>query len=148
MKVFHKDADYAVRTLIYLAVQDRSQYISAGLLSEELALPRNFLRRICSELIRAGILQSREGAKGGVRLGKEPSEITVLQIIEIFHGSPELSDCTFRKALCPNRKTCPLRRRILGIEQIVSREFEAITIESLVDDVLHPLTPTIERNQK
>jgi len=55
--------------------------------------------------------------------------------MELFHDDLELSDCTFRKALCPNRKTCVLRRRILGIEEKVKREFQAITIQNLLDDI-------------
>ncbi len=135
MKIFRKDTDYAVRTLISLALRDESGYISVTTLARELGLPLNYLRRICSVLIRAGYLETREGAKGGVRLIGNPVEITVLELIELFDGKPELSDCTFRKKLCPNRKTCVLRKRILGIEEIVNREFAAITIQTLIDDV-------------
>ena len=135
MKVFRKDADYAVRTLIYLAMQGGAEYVSATSLSKQLGLPTNFLRRVCSTLIKAEILETREGKSGGVRLVKSPADVTVLQLIELFDGKPELSDCTFRKKLCPNRKTCVLRKRILGIEDIVNRKFAAITIQTLIDDI-------------
>jgi Rrf2 family protein len=135
MKIFRKETDYAVRTLIYLAVRGGSDFVSATTLSKEIGLPKNFLRRICSILIKANILKSQEGKSGGVRLAKNPKVITVLQLIELFDGKPELSDCTFRKKLCPNRKICVLRKRILGIEKIVCREFAAITIQNLIDDI-------------
>ena len=135
MKVFRKETDYAVRTLIYLAMRGGEDYVSATTLSVELGLPMNFLRRICSTLIKAKILKSQEGKTGGVRLVKNPKTMTVLQLMELFDGKPELSDCTFRKKLCPNRKTCVLRKRILGIEETVKREFAAITIQSLIDDI-------------
>ncbi|MDD3590704.1 MAG: Rrf2 family transcriptional regulator [Thermoguttaceae bacterium] len=135
MKVFHKDADYAVRALLFLALQENDDFISATRMAKELGLPLNFLRRICSTLIKAKILEAREGASGGVRLLREPTTVNVLEIMELFHDDLELSDCTFRKALCPNRKTCVLRRRILGIEESVKREFQAITIQNLIDDI-------------
>jgi len=135
MKVFRKDADYAVRTLIYLAMQDRVEYVSTTTLSKQLGLPTNFLRRICSVLIKAGILETREGNGGGVRFVISLEDVTLLQLIELFDGKPELSDCTFRKKICPNRKTCVLRKRILGIEKIINREFAAITIQTLIDDI-------------
>ena len=138
MKIFRKDADYAVRTLIYLAIRGGSDYVSSTTLAKELGIPMNFLRRICSTLIKAKILETREGKNGGVRLVKKPETITVLQLIELFDGKPELSDCTFRKKLCPNRQTCVLRKRILGIENIVNREFAAITIQTLIDDIQTP----------
>lgn len=135
MKIFHKDADYAVRALIYLAMRGKNNYISVTTLAGELGLPLNFLRRICSALVKADILITKEGVKGGVRLDRMPESITVLELVELFHGSPSLSDCTFRKQLCPNRNHCVLRRRILGIEQKIEKEFESITIQSLIDDI-------------
>ena len=75
MKVFRKEADYAVRALLYLALRDGQDYVSASTLSKELGLPMNFLRRICSSLIKAKILDTREGKNGGVRLVKKPASI-------------------------------------------------------------------------
>jgi len=135
MKIFRKETDYAVRALVYLALQEGPAYVSATTLSQELGLPMNFLRRICSTLIKAKILKTCEGKSGGVRLAKKPGTITVLQLIELLEGKPELSECTFRKKLCPNRKTCVLRKRILGIEKIIAKEFAAITIQTLIDDI-------------
>jgi len=135
MKIFQKETDYAVRTLLYLAMRGGQDYVSATVLSKELGLPMNFLRRICSTLTNAKILATREGKNGGVRLVKCVSAITVLQLIELFDGTPELADCTFRKKLCPNRKTCVLRKRLLKIEDIVVREFAEMTLQSLVDDI-------------
>ena len=135
MKVFNREIDYAVRALIFLAFQEESGFISAASLAEELGLPLNFLRRICSKLIRAEILTAKEGACGGVKLDKKPSEIDILEIMSLFRNELELSDCTFRKKLCPNRNNCVLRKRILKIEDIIKREFQAITIQTLVDDL-------------
>lgn len=135
MKVFHKDADYAVRTLLYLAATENANYISATALAKEIGLPLNFLRRICSLLIRAGYLDSREGAGGGVRLLRDPKKINVLEIMTLFHGPPELSECKFRKALCPNRESCVLRKRILKIEDYVKQEFQSITLASLLEEI-------------
>jgi len=146
MKLFPKDTDYAVRVLVYLAMQENHEaavssklsergYVSTAFLSEELGIPLNFLRRICAVLIKAEFLGTREGIKGGIRLLRFPHTITLRKIIELFHGKPELSECTFRKQLCPNRKKCVLRRRILGIEEKLLAEFEAITIQTLVDDI-------------
>lgn len=143
MKIFNKEADYAVRTLIFLALRQADGsvdgYISATTLAGELGLPLNFLRRICSALIKAKILSAKEGAGGGVRLDKDPGEINILDIMSLFRDELELSDCTFRKQLCPNRANCVLRKRILNIEDKVKLEFQAITIQNLIDDIRKPV---------
>jgi Rrf2 family protein len=138
MKTFTKEIDYAVRALLYLAqktVLGETDYISAATLAEEMGLPLNFLRRICSTLIKAELLDNREGIKGGVRLIRYPHTITLRKIIELFQRKSEISECTFRKKICPNRKTCVLRRRLLQIEKKLADEFEAITIQTLLDDI-------------
>ena len=134
MKVFHKDADYAVRLLIYLATQE-DEYRSSAELAEELGIPLNYLRRIGTKLIRGGYLLAREGKHGGVRLLRHPKTIHLLELVELFHGRPELSECTFRKKICPNRKKCVLRRRIQHVEEMLAKEFQAITIQSLIDEI-------------
>ena len=138
MKIFRKETDYAARILLYLAMRGGNEYVSATMLSKELGLPINFLRRICSALSKATILETHEGKNGGVKLVKHPAKITVLQLIELFDGKTELADCTFRKKLCPNRKTCVLRKRILKIEAVVGQEFAKMTIQSLMDDLTNP----------
>ncbi len=135
MKIFRKDSDYAVRILLFLAMRDGTDFVSTTFLAHELGLPLNYLRRIGTTLIRARILEAREGAGGGVRSARKPNSITLLELINLFQGKVELSDCTFREKLCVNRGTCLLRRRILGIEEKIAKEFDAISIQDLIDDL-------------
>ncbi len=135
MKLFRKDSDYAIRTLLYLAQRKDQTPVSSTIASKELGISCFFLRRVFSTLIKNGYLTATEGAQGGVRLVREPSTITVGEIMELFQGPLEMSDCKSGKKPCPNRCGCPLRRRILGIEQIVADEFRKITIQTLIDDI-------------
>ena len=135
MKPFRKDADYAVRALLFLAMQDGDEFISTFVIAGELGIPLNFLRRICSRLIQAEILETKEGACGGVRLIRKPDTINIRELTELFQGAWEISECTFRKELCVNRSNCVLRRRLLAVEESMLRQFEAITIQTLLDDL-------------
>ncbi|MCL2743584.1 MAG: Rrf2 family transcriptional regulator [Planctomycetaceae bacterium] len=135
MKTFPKDADYAIRAILHLAMRDGSDYISTATLSGETKLPLNFLRQICSTLVKGEILENKEGAKGGVRLADMPCKITLLRIIELFNERIEISECSFQEVLCPNRKNCVLQRRLTRIGEKLAAEFEAITIQNLLDDI-------------
>ncbi len=140
MKLFRKDSDYAVRTLIFLALRPKGDVVSSTVVSQESSIPLNFLRRVVSKLIKAKYLSATEGVRGGVALIRDASTITVGEIMELFQGPLEMSDCKTRKKPCPNRCNCPLRRRILGIERLVADEFQKITIQTLIDDsYLSPL---------
>ena len=122
MKIITKNTDYVVRALIYLATK-KDDFVSARTIAKEQNIPYQFLRQILQKLIQNKIIESREGAGGGVHIIKDPAKISVLDLIEIFQGNLELSDCMFKKEKCPNRKTCVLRSEIKNVEDTVSVEF-------------------------
>jgi Rrf2 family protein len=134
MKVLTKQSDYAIRALLALGSRNGT-YISAKTISEEQDIPYQFLRRLLQDLIRTGLVVSKEGAGGGVKLGKEPQEIQVRDIIEIFQGRVQVSECMFRKQLCARRASCVLRHEIMRIEQMVNEEFAKVTIGKLLNDL-------------
>ena len=134
MKLLTKDTDYAVRAIVNLA-RNTEGYRSSRKIALEEGIPLQFLRRILQKLTKEGLVVSREGVHGGVRLNAQPGDIRVSDIIKIFQGDIELSECMFRKRLCSQRATCVLRARIKTIEQMVTREFEKVTIATLVKDI-------------
>ncbi len=134
MKVLNKHTDYAVRALIALGMKPGSR-MSAKALSDDQGIPYQFLRRILQELIRNDLVTSKEGAGGGVALAKDPDGIRVRDVIEIFQGRVQVSECMFRKQLCSNRTNCVLRHEIMRIEQMVNDEFSKVTIGKLIADL-------------
>ncbi|MBO8092647.1 MAG: Rrf2 family transcriptional regulator [Prosthecochloris sp.] len=134
MQVLTKHTDYAIRALLELAARP-GEYLSARRIADAQQIPYQFLRGILQELVRGGLVGSKEGARGGVKLQRKPEDISLREVIELFQGKVELSECMFRKQLCANRSKCVLRHQIMKIEQVVSREFDRITIGSLLDDL-------------
>jgi Rrf2 family protein len=45
-----------------------------------------FLEQLFAVLRRAGVLRSQRGVKGGYSFGRDPSEITVLDVVELLDG--------------------------------------------------------------
>ena len=134
MKLFRKDSGYAVRTLIFIAQQDQLQPVSSTYVSECLGVPKSFLRRIFSKLIRADILRATEGVRGGVVLAKSPTLISVCDVVLALQGDVKICDHAHNHENCKNYRQCPMRKRIIALESRVSEEFCAITIQSLIDE--------------
>lgn len=134
MKLLTKNTDYAIRALLVLAGKDDS-YISARDIALEQNIPYQYLRKILQQMIDNGLVVSREGGKGGFKIKKSPLKIKVTDIIELFQGDIVFSECMFRKQLCQNRATCVLRKNIQKIEKLVTKEFGAITIYSLLTEM-------------
>ena len=131
MKLITRDTDYAIRALCYIA-GGKKAIVSAAELVEALQVPRPFLRKLLQVLNREKVLVSYKGKGGGFALAKPCERIQVADLIEIFQGQFSLNECYLKKALCPNRGSCSLRKKIMAIENNVLIGIKAITIASLL----------------
>ena len=131
MKLITKNSDYAVRALMMLG-QHQDLFISARRIADAQAIPYSYLRKILQRLIKDGLVESREGGRGGFRLKASPHHIRLTDIIQAFQGRIQLSECMFRKKVCPNRKVCALRSHILDIEKTVTEKFSRLTVGQLI----------------
>ena len=134
MKLLTKETDYAIRAIMNMAGQE-GRFVSSRTISAQEEIPLHFLRRILQTLIKNCIIESKEGIAGGARLRTEPGKIRLADLIKMFQGEIQLSECMFRRRICANRGSCVLRKRIGRIEQMVTREFEQITIGDLINDM-------------
>lgn len=130
MKLINRDTDNAIRAINYIA-HSRNRIVSVSEIAKKLRIPRPFLRKILQILQKKGMLKSYEGRGGGFRLAVSADKIFVVDLIKIFHGPVKLSDCIFKKRICPDIKHCILKSKIEHIEHIVMKELKALTIASL-----------------
>jgi len=83
---------YAVRALCELALCGASVPIPIGELARRRDIPQQFLEGVFATLRRAGILKSQRGVKGGYLFARSPSEVTVLEVVELLEGELSARD--------------------------------------------------------
>ncbi len=104
-----RQADYAVRAILYLAGLDDSERAATSTVAEEQRIPPSFLAKIISQLSIAGLLHTSRGARGGVTLAREPKDINLLEVVEAIDGPIKLNECTGEDGTCTFDDECPLR---------------------------------------
>jgi len=72
-----------------------TEYISTKVMSDLLNIPKPTLAIIFNNLIRAGILESKEGINGGVRFAKNAEQITLLEILNAIENQKPLFQTSF-----------------------------------------------------
>jgi Rrf2 family transcriptional regulator, cysteine metabolism repressor len=77
---------YAVLALAELARSGGSEPVPIGELARRRDVPVQFLEQLFATLRRGGIVSSQRGVKGGYRFAREPSAITVLEVVELLDG--------------------------------------------------------------
>ena len=60
--------------------------VPIGELARKRDVPVQFLEQLFAALRRAGVISSQRGVKGGYRFAREPSSVTVLEIVELLDG--------------------------------------------------------------
>jgi Rrf2 family protein len=131
MNLLSRSTDYAIRALIYMAAHE-GELVSTANLNRALGLPRPFMRKILQVLEQAGHVSSVQGHKGGFRLAMAPLKIRLADLMKVFQGDISLGDCLFKKRVCAHRSTCPLRREITDMEQMLLTRLKAVTVADLI----------------
>ena len=103
-----RQADYAVRAVLYLARQDANGRAPTSRIAQEMRIPPSFLAKIVSQLSVAGVVQTSRGARGGVSLAREPKDITLLEVIEAIDGPITLNECVPDRGACVFGDDCPV----------------------------------------
>ena len=105
-----RQADYAVRAVLYLTRLGGDQRAATSQIAQEQHIPPSFLAKIVSQLSVAGILQTSRGARGGVSLARSPESISILEVVEAIDGPILLNECVGdHGSSCPFGEDCPMQ---------------------------------------
>jgi Rrf2 family protein len=80
-----KKADYGLIALKHLA-QHTDVSVSAREIAREYRIPAELLAKIMQRLARKGLVVSQQGTHGGYVLGRDPSRISIVDVIEALDG--------------------------------------------------------------
>ena len=86
MLVITSKSPYAVRALSELARRGDAVPVPIGDLARARDIPVQFLEGLFATLRRSGILQSQRGVKGGYSFARPPSEVTILEVVDLLEG--------------------------------------------------------------
>lgn len=104
-----RQADYAVRAMIYLSELGPQRRAATSQIAQEKQIPPSFLAKIVSQLSVAGLLQTSRGARGGVSLAKSPEKISLLEVVEAIDGPIFLNECVADANACTFGDDCPMK---------------------------------------
>ncbi|MDX9999850.1 MAG: Rrf2 family transcriptional regulator [Polyangia bacterium] len=135
-----KAADYGLRAMYRLGQTPKDTSALIGDIATEMQIPAQFLHKVMPRLVKAGLVRSRRGARGGYRLAKDPCEISLLQIVQAIDGPIFLNRCLFDHDDCSRNEDCTIRPVFAKAQDALRRVLD----NSKLADVLNgkrPLEP-------
>jgi Rrf2 family protein len=127
-----RQADYAVRAVLYLSGLDNGGRAPTSTIAREQHIPPSFLAKIVSQLSVAGVVQTSRGARGGVTLARPSTKITLLEVVEAIDGPITLNECVMDSSICPLSGDCPVNRIWCEAQSKLVKKLETTTFGKLV----------------
>ena len=100
-----RETDYAVRCVLHLAgAPERVAMVNEIAAARD--IPRTFLAKILQKLTKAGLVRSYRGVRGGFQLERDPSQISLLDVVLAVEGSVALNRCVTESGSCASEGSC------------------------------------------
>ena len=115
--------------------QNQFEFLSTADISKYLSIPKPTLVKILQNLNGAHIIQTKEGKQGGIRLMKDPSKITVLEIFEAMEKGKPLFQTSFNilaEGKRPNNAQQSIKNVLTDAENQFKTELSKKTIAEIL----------------
>ena len=81
-----RSTGYALLAVGYVARHPEKKIILSQTIAKEYDIPLEYLLKILQQLVRANVLRSKRGPRGGFSMAKSAKKVNMLQIIEAVDG--------------------------------------------------------------
>jgi Rrf2 family iron-sulfur cluster assembly transcriptional regulator len=131
-ELIRQDTEYAMRALVYLALNNKGKHVAAKELAKGQDLPQDFTYKILRKLTRSGLTTCHMGHNGGFKLARSPKEITFLQVVTAIQGPVMIKKCCLDLKSCPRMSICEFSAKLMELQDNLVRSFNGITLADVV----------------
>jgi len=142
-----RSASYALVAVGHIARIQSPNPVLAKSIAKQYKIPLDYLLKIMQQLVRADVLRSIRGPRGGFLLARALSRISLLQIIEAVDG-PFIDEPT----LCTAHSDTPYNRRVSSTYQqaskLAAKTLAQADLASLIGEKKQPASPKTAKTKK
>ena len=124
---------YATRAMLDLALYSGNGPVLIRDISKRQEISELYLKQLLPPLRAAGLIRSIRGARGGFTLAKPPSQIRLIEIVQIMEGSTAPVECLDDASICQRSDLCVIRGAWVEMKKAMDRVLESTTLQNLVE---------------
>ena len=136
--------EWSLHCCTVLAVLPDDQALPASRLAEFHGVPPAYLAKALQAMTSAGITESRSGPRGGYRLARPPTEVTLLEVVLAVDGDDTAFRCSEIRQRGPAASNdaraytqpCGIARAMWRAEHAWRAELAATTIGDLITELV------------
>jgi Rrf2 family protein len=130
-----KKSDYALMAMKHLAVSSDSASASAREIAEQYDIPVELMAKVLQRLARRGLLISHQGTRGGYRLAKAASAISVADIIQAIDGPLTVTACSTEAENCGQYAKCSVRDPLWRIKDRILSALSTCSLQEVATEI-------------
>ena len=124
--------DYSLRTLIFLAM-NRQQLVTVQNIADAHGIAKNHLTKVVHHLGRLGYVETIRGRNGGLRLGREPADINIGEVVRSTETDFFMASCFDQAAAgCMYSAACALKGVLSKATAAFLDVLDAVTLEEMM----------------
>jgi Rrf2 family cysteine metabolism transcriptional repressor len=125
--------EYALLALVYLSRIEFGETVTVEAIATAQEIPQKFLEQILLNLKRNKIVSSTKGQRGGYRLSRPASEVTLAEVIRLIDGAlaPTGSASHFFYRTTPVEREKKLHRVFRQIRDSIADRLEHTTLAQM-----------------
>jgi len=131
MDILRRNTDYALRAMVHLAKHYEDGAVSTGQVAREEEISYQLACKLMQKLHKNKLVESSMGPKGGFRLSREPSKITLLEMIQAIQGPIRLNKCLLGVNACPRRPDFTVSSKLGDLQEQITRYLGSISLGDL-----------------
>jgi Rrf2 family protein len=120
--------------MLALARHEGDEPLSAARIAAAMAIPPRFVGQIMGDLVSAGFVEARTGRRGGYRLRRSASQISILAIVEATEGDSRRRVCVLRNAPCSAAGACDVHAIFAAAQDALIQRLASSTLAMAVND--------------
>ncbi|PWU69838.1 Rrf2 family transcriptional regulator [Gracilibacillus dipsosauri] len=113
---YSRATNYALHTMVYLTLTEKRESVGVEQLAKIQNLSPTYLSKILTKLVKAGLIESTPGVKGGYRIVRNYQEISFLDVIYAIEGKTTLFSCSLDHEEQRN-EDCLIEREMINAEK-------------------------------
>ena len=129
-----KKADYALIAMKHLAAEADRGAASAREIAQQYEIPVELLAKVLQRLVQRGLLVSHQGTRGGYRLARPATSISVADVIQAIDGPLKMTACSIDDPTCDQYAACSVRDPLWRIKDVIVSALATCSVFDLTSD--------------
>jgi Rrf2 family protein len=123
---------YAVKALGCLD-HSEERWVLAREISDKTGVPLPYLSKILHGLGRTGLVLAKRGYRGGFRLSRPASQVSVAEVARAVEGDDWAEGCLLGLHQCSDERACPLHQFWKNERGRVREKLESVTLQEVAE---------------